>query len=132
MTDKHTFLCFDPSDLEVASGMVRALDIKKKWRVTIEPYRKRRTTDQNNYMWAMYEEIAKHTGHTPNEIHEWCKAQFAPPCRVRIRGDVVEYRSTAKLNTAEMSEYLERVRAWAATDLNMTLSTYSEAACPAP
>lgn len=128
MTDKRQYLIFSESDAATAVRAMAALDLTKKWRITIEPYRKRRTTDQNNYMWAMYEEIAKHTGHTPDEIHEHCKVMFLIPRQIIVNGRTTEYRSTTKLNTAEMSEYLERIRAWAATDLNMTLSTYSEAA----
>ena len=120
---KREYLCFEPSDFEVASGMVMALDHTKKWRVTIAPYIKNRTTDQNNLLWKWYTEIANHTGHTAEEIHEYCKASFLAPKFIRIGTEkfAVEYRTTTKLTTAEMSDYIERVYAWAAVELEVRL-----------
>lgn len=128
MTTKRDLLIFSESDAVNAVKAIGALDLKKKWRITIQLYRKNRTTDQNSLMWSWYSEIAGYTGHSTDEIHELCKAMFLKPRQVSIGDNATEYRTTTKLTTAEMSEYLERIRAWAATDLNLTLSAWGEAA----
>lgn len=109
-----------------ACRVIASLDLSKPWRVQIAPYKKNRSLEQNNYMWAMNTEIAKHTGHTPEEIHEHCKGQFLAPRSVTVKEMTTEYRTTTTLNTAEMSEYLERIRAWAQVDLGIALSAYQE------
>ena len=106
--------------------MIAGLDLSKPWAVKIYPYKKNRTLNQNDLMWVYNTEIANHTGHTPNEIHEHCKGQFLSPRTVTVNGKTTEYRTTTTLNTAEMSEYLERVRAWAHVDLGVTLSAYHD------
>ena len=109
-----------------ACRVIAGLDLEKPWRVKISPYKKNRSLEQNNYMWAMNTEIAKHTGHTPEEIHEHCKRQFLAPRQIKVDGKITIYRTTTTLNTAEMSEYLERVQAWAQVDLGVALSAYQE------
>ena len=106
--------------------LIAGLDLSKPWAVKIYPYKKNRTLNQNDLLWVYNAEIAKHTGHTPDEIHEHCKGQFLAPRTVTVNGKTTEYRTTTTLNTVEMSEYMERVRAWAHVDLGVTLSAHQE------
>lgn len=124
---KREYLCFGPRDFVAAMEAINSLDSRKKWRVTIAPYVKNRTTDQNNLLWAWYTEISEHTGHTPEEIHEYCKASFLVPKTITVGKDTLEYRTTTKLTTTEMTDYMDKIRAWAHTELGMTLSVYGDA-----
>lgn len=123
---KREYLIFGDDDWQRAADAILTLDPSKKWRVTIAPYVKNRTTDQNRLLWQWYTEISEHTGHTPEEIHEYCKASFLSPKFIRIGKGGVEYRTTTKLTTIEMTDYMDRIRFWAHTELGMTLSVYGE------
>ncbi len=106
--------------------MLSTLSLKKPWEITVAPHKKRRSTDQNSLLWKWYTHIADYTGHTTEEIHEWCKAQFLPPRIVNVAGNDVEYRSTTKLTTVGMSEFMERVYAWATSELGLFLPVPEE------
>ena len=124
---KREYLIFGTDDWVNLRNAVGGLDLTKKWRVTIAPYVKNRTTDQNNLLWAFYTEIANHTGHTPEEIHEYCKAAFLAPKIITVGKDTKEYRTTTKLTTAEFSDYIERIYAFAAGELGVRLPVPEEA-----
>lgn len=125
---KREYLIFGTDDWVNLRNAVGGLDLTKKWRVTIAPYVKNRTTDQNSLLWAWYTEISEHTGHTPEEIHEYCKVSFLTPRPIIIEGKntkhALKYYTTTKLTTTEMTDYMDRIRAWAQTELGMTLSVY--------
>lgn len=93
------------------------IDINKKT--------KKRTTPENSYYWGVViEMIADYTGHDPDEIHEAMKLKY-------LRKGVDKYglittRSTASLTTTEFEEYLEKVRAWAAVTLSLTIPLPNE------
>src|ERR1039457_5947417 len=51
-----------------------------KWvEVTVENLKHPRTNSQNRYYWGVVvKEIAQHTGHDPEQIHEALKIMFSP------------------------------------------------------
>jgi hypothetical protein len=96
--------------------------------LTVRQKRNRRSDRQNAWYWGqVLHLIAEHTGHMPEELHEYCKARFIPK-RLAIcdgNGVVLDERvvggSTGKLSTVEMADYCEAVRQWAAEDLNVVI-----------
>lgn len=82
-----------------------------------------RSNNQGRYYFGyIVDEIAYHTGHSPNEIHEILKQMFLVDKIIKINNkDIIITRSTTDLSTVEMEEYLLRVRAWASADLNLFL-----------
>ena len=106
--------------------VIAGLDLKKPWRVTIAPYRKVRSPSQNNLMWAWLEEVVdhvrEHTGEDKDDIHEFFKAKFCPDSSVQIGGSAMIYKTTTKLDTAQMSRYLEDIRSWCFSALGISLS----------
>jgi len=106
--------------LERVAGLIRALNPKKKWRIEITQHTGRRTTSQNKLLWAIYTAVATETGHTSDEIHEYCKATFLPKRIVSFDGvDHEIVGSTALLDKSAFSEYVERVISWAATEFGI-------------
>ena len=101
------------------------LNIEKPWEITIEPYRKKRSLSQLRLMWLWIGEVAEHvrehTGMDSEDVHAFLKEKFLPPRIIEIAGEAVEYRTTTKLTTAEMSEYMDRIYAWATTELGLLL-----------
>jgi hypothetical protein len=71
------------------------------------------------YYWGVVvHEIAKHTGHDPEQIHEALKHMFAPRWHLLAGGpfgtpvkDIPT--STTRLDTLEFTEYTEKCRMWA-------------------
>jgi hypothetical protein len=90
-------------------------------RITLSQPTKGRSNAQNRYMWSVvYQIIAAETGHTTEEIHEYCKAMFLPRSHMMLAGHEVELtKSTTTLSTLEFCEYVEAVRAFAAQELNI-------------
>lgn len=103
----------------------KELDFSKPWKVTIESYARRRTTGQNALMWKWINEVAdyvcEHTGMDSDDVHEFFKGKFLNAKIITIAGQEVESKSTKHLTTREMGEYMDRIHAWASTELGLTL-----------
>jgi hypothetical protein len=87
-----------------------------------------RSLAQNAWYWSgVIGSISDHTGYTPEEVHEFCKAKFLPN-KVTLadkNGEVVEEvvigRSTTALNKIQFGEYIEAIRQWAAETLDLNI-----------
>lgn len=121
MAPARTIVIRNGEEAEKAGNVLVALDFKRPWVVTVAPYRKRRTLDQNALYWKIVGAIADHTGHSNDEIHEFLKAQFLRPRVLVVAGNIVEYRSTTQLSTAEMTTLIDQVRAFAQTDFGLEI-----------
>ena len=72
-------------------------------------------------------EIAGHTGHSPDEVHEILRIRFLPSEQVNLGGhDYIIAKSTTALTTTEMENYLSRIRAWASVDLGVFIQLPNE------
>lgn len=110
------------AQLRKVAALVLGLNPEKPWRIEIARHHARRTLSQNKLLWAIYTAIADHTGHTTEEIHEYCKQTFLPRRLVTFDGKDVEIvGSTALLDRPAFSEYVERVAAWAATEFAISV-----------
>lgn len=80
-----------------------------------------RTVSQNALMWMWYKCMEDATGTRKEDFHEHYKKMFL--MRVVQIGRKVEkvYGSTADLNTIQMTEYLEKVKADAAVEFGINL-----------
>lgn len=108
------------NDLKQAVEIVSTLDPTRKWTIEITEAKKKRSGDQNRLLWAIYTAIANATGHTPEEIHEACKAMFLPPETIKVGArEVVVSGSTTKRDVSEFSDYVERVQSWAQNELGV-------------
>lgn len=101
---------------------VAALDGKDA-RITITRDVRTRTTKQNRYYWGVViDMIAGHTGHTPEEVHEAMKMEFLGRRFMSFGGKEIEVsKSTRDQDTLEMTNYIERVRAFAAEFLKLNI-----------
>jgi hypothetical protein len=127
MTARREYIVRDDAIRANAIADLMARDLKRPVRVTVEPYRKRRSLAQNRLMW-MYltlvaEAVSEHTGHEPEDVHEFFKARFCPAKAHELVGEWVESKSTATLNTVEMTEYLDRIYRFSVERLGLILPT---------
>lgn len=122
---KETIIIRNESLRKAALFTIGALDLEKPWKLTIERETKRRTLSQNALLWKWVDEVVRHvhehTGHDKDEIHEFFKAKFLPAQHVQIESEVILYRSTKDLSKTEMTEYMNKIYAWATTELGLFL-----------
>jgi len=97
---------------------------------TVEVIRKRsgRSLPQNNYLHLLLGAVAVHTGYTIEEVKQLLKDTIAPNIMEYERDGHTFYRSTADLDTAEMSELTERLRDWSAKEIGVYLPEPNEEA----
>lgn len=119
---REPFIVRDEAGRQRVLDLIAQLDLSKQgWKITVAPNARKRSLDQN----ALYHKwcgiIAAETGHSHDEIHEWCKGQFLEPRIVEFRGEVMEIRTTTNLTTAQMSDFMNRVYAWATSELGLLL-----------
>ncbi len=120
---------------------IKKLPKEKKWEIVIKPYRFKRTTSQNSYLWGVvYQTIAENEGgyflnevteplirkakKKPSEfIHEYFKQEYLTIGKV---GEKSITRSTTDLNTKEFTEYVEKIMRFASTVLGVYIPTPEE------
>jgi len=125
VTDKPVFIGV------VAQGKVR-LDYPKQFaayatrfegdeiEIEIRKRRSRRSTDQNSYWWSVIvPAIAEYTGYTRDEAHEALKAKFLGT--EDMSHGLLRIGSTAKLNTQEFADLVDKVILWAAEELGVVI-----------
>jgi hypothetical protein len=91
--------------------------------VTFSRPKSARSLKQNAYLWGVvYESIAEHTGMSTEDVHDWCRLEFLPRRFVTLAGKEKEIRkTTTQLSSREFGEYVDRVTAWAAQELGVTV-----------
>ena len=96
---------------EMITRIVRFLEIlpsDKPWEVLVRPFRKTRSSLQNRALWGIaYKLLSEHTGHEPDELHEYFLGEFHG-------WEVVDFFGQKKrrpkgrshdMNTREFSDY---------------------------
>lgn len=90
------------------------LDRGIKWAVKIQPYKSKRTIDQNARLWKLYTALGNHIGLESEEVHQLMGYKFLRYQKA-VNGKIEEFiKSTTKLNTKEMGEYQDGIERWAA------------------
>ena len=128
ISDKTFVVCpvrngkLDPSEgqKKVINAFLKKMD-GASVRLTFSTPTKIRSSAQNNYYWGVVlTMLAAETGHTTEEIHEYLKDMYLPKVFVSIAGKEKQLtKSTTTLDTFFFEQYLEQVRAFAASELNM-------------
>ena len=101
--------------------LIAGLDLAKPWAVTVEPYKEGRSLNQNSLLWKWNGLIAQETGNDVDLVHDTLKKKFLAPEEITLFGEKTLYRSTARLDTRAMSNYLEQVYAFATSELGILL-----------
>lgn len=82
---------------------------------------KKRTTDQNALMWMWFTCVEDETGTLKQDVHDYyCKLFLWRTVCINGKEEVV-VRGTSKLNTAEMTVFLNKVQADVATEFGIRL-----------
>lgn len=117
------FRILQPTDKRKVIDYVEKLPEGKPYTVEIKVKRKQRSTDQNRLYWMWLKCIMNETGEHKDRLHEFFKLHFLGQDEHYVfdRWQVVVPRSTTELDTKQMSDYLERVQQFAATELGIVL-----------
>lgn len=102
--------------------------------VEVKVYQPKRTNAQNRYLHAILGEFAMQTGNTLEEtkteyFKKYCNADlFLVRKTLKHIGTIEVLRSSAELDTAEMTTAIERFRNWSASEAGIYLPSPDEEA----
>lgn len=125
---KTQIICRSNHLKERAIAIIVGLPLDDTHEVIVRPYKSKRSLIQNNLMWKWIDliriHIADSTGkfYSGEEIHEWLKKRFLAIKVVEIAGEAHPCTATTtKLNTKEMSDYLDTINNFCASELGLFL-----------
>ena len=130
-----TYKAFDIEELKKAFTFAKNLLEKSRdyakflgVHVTITLGKSKRSIEQNAYMWAVvYNMIADEMGHTPDEVHQILTEEFLKVKEIEEHGKVYTIvKSTTKLKTDEMEDYLAKCRRYASINLHLYIPEPNE------
>jgi len=90
------------------------------YEVIFRKVKSKRTLEQNAYLHKLFSDIADFTGDTKKSVKFDMKVEMLEPTIQRRRKDgelATEYPSTADMSVRELTEFAERVEAFAITEL---------------
>lgn len=91
--------------------------------LTIDKNRGTRSENENKYYWAVVvKTLADHLGFFPEEMHDALKMKFL----LKESKPIPTTRSTASLDTKEFEDFLEKVRMWASSELEVKIPLPNE------
>ena len=90
------------------------------YQISVTPIKNNRSDLQNKYYWGcVLPMISQEAGYEDDEMHEVLLAQFSTKITIKSTKDKRKRRTVPKrssrMTTAEFSEYVEKVRRFAAT-----------------
>lgn len=102
------------------------LEANAELEVCIRPYNSKRSVEQNRRLWKIYGELADKAWvngrrYSAETWHEYCKGVLLG-FDVKSMPDGTEVKmpiSTTTLNTAEMTDYQNRLQSWAAIEFGI-------------
>ena len=102
------------------------LEANAELEVCIRPYNSKRSIEQNRRLWKLYAKLADEAWvngrrYSAETWHEYCKGMFLG-YELKAMPDGTELKtpiSTTTLNTAEMTDYQNRLQAWAAGNFGL-------------
>lgn len=90
-------------------GMLQGYD-DCKVTVVVERQKSHPSSEQRGYLWGVvYPEISRHTGHSPDELHEIFKARHLVKKHLWRGAELTTVRSTGDLTMNELAEFITDV-----------------------
>lgn len=96
------------------------------WEVTVKPWEPRRSVDANRRLWALHQEAARATGHSVDEMHEYCKLKFLPRVMVKVGKDEREVPGrSSKLTVKQFRDFMDQCEAFYISELGVVLGEFA-------
>lgn len=117
------YVCRGRVQLQQAADFIASqLSHDKVWRISVGPYREKRTLPQNDRFHKLIALMASETGEDPKRLKEWVKAEFGQMVSVEVGGRAHSVPAPSReYEVAQMSEVMERLEAFAARELGIAL-----------
>lgn len=95
--------------------------LKGKQAIQIKKHREGRSGNQNRYLWGVvYRYFGSEVGYTTEEAHDVLREMFLFHEKQGLDGQPRRFlKSTTKLDTGEMTEYIEKIRQFCLNDLGL-------------
>lgn len=106
-----------------AAKIVSQLPVAKPLKLTVEPFRARRSNTANARLWALHQRAAEHTGMSADEMHEIALCRFYGYEEKTVGGMVRQIpleRSHAK-DVKAFAQFMEATEAWYITEFGVFL-----------
>jgi hypothetical protein len=116
LTKKEGRLSFDVEPAYLFSTLANGT-----YTITIKKASEKRTIAQNDLMWMWLKCIENETGTPKDEVYMYyCKKFLMRTMKIGQRMERI-YMTSSKLSTLEMTDFLNKIQADAATELGITL-----------
>lgn len=111
-----------PKDKEAVRSYLDLLPEGKRYNVSITLHREKRSVDQNRLLWLWLGCISAETGQDKDSLHDYFKLKFLGFDTKTLWGtQLYSPVSTKSLDTKQFTDYLERVQAFASSELGIIL-----------
>ncbi len=99
----------------LAQERIAALDLndRRAFDITVEKHIEHRSLNQNSLVHAWFAVISKETGDPQPSVKEDMIAEFAPLVESNVTPGKFRSMRTSAMNKEQMSEFMERIMAWA-------------------
>jgi len=113
----------NPDDFKALIVSLDGKDIE----LTLGKKKENRTLNQNDLMWAINTLIANELGWEKEDLHEFFKEKFSPKKKITVKGvETIIPKGTSQFTKEEFSEYIERIKRFAAIELGIVIPESSE------
>lgn len=110
-------------DKQAVIDYINKLPGSKRYDVDISLHREQRSISQNSLYWLWLACICSETGSDKDQVHDELRKMYLPKIEViGLFGEVNEKPvSTSKLTTQQFKEYLDKIQAFAGSELGIIL-----------
>ena len=116
------FNIYDQPSTQAVIDYLNKLNPEKRYEVSIALKRETRTIPQNRLYWLYVTCIADETGNSKEDIHAYIKQTFLKIEDVVIGNvSIAKTLSTTSLNTAMMTNLINKIVVWASSELGIIL-----------
>ena len=113
---KHFTMSSDNAETVIPAigKYLRALNLDKPQRVTVDDRKENRRTQQNRLYWKWVSIIGEELGYERKEMHDILVLELLGMMTKEISGKTVETMTTTHdMNVGDFSDYMEKVSMWA-------------------
>ncbi len=115
-----------PYQKEKAISYIERID--KDMLCEVRKDKRNRSIVQNAYYWFLLTMLEQDTGNDKDDLHEYFKQKYLMThiTSLTFIADIQYHKSTTKLSTLEMEDYLEKIRIFASQELGCFLPKPNE------
>lgn len=127
MGERLSYVLMTPDTRHMVVDYIEGLPMRPLMKVTIEPVKSGPTYSQRGLLHKWIGIIADHTGYSPSETKEILKEMFLVKVDREFAGETrMVFPSTENLSKSDYSMLMDRIQAFASTELGMVLPAIND------